>query len=156
LVRDWTVWGGGEVHAMATILIIDDDPQICNLLQQVLEKEGHAVHSAFNGIEGISLYRQHHPELILLDILMPEKEGLETLLDLRREFPNVMAIAMSAGSERTKINLLELAQQLGAQYRLTKPFQLQTVIELVNTALGKKENVSSSDRSGKAIVPEEK
>ena len=87
---------------------------------------------------------------------MPEKEGLETLLDLRREFSNVMTIAMSGGSERAKVNLLELAQRLGAQYRLTKPFQLQTVLELVNTALGKKENVSSSDRSGEAIVPEEK
>lgn len=141
---------------MATILVIDDDSQICDLLQQVLEKEGHAVYTALNGIEGISLYRQHHPELILLDILMPEKEGLETLLDLRREFPNVMTIAMSGGSERAKVNLLELAQRLGAQYRLTKPFQLQTVIELVNTALGKKGNVSSSDRSGEAIGPEEK
>ena len=141
---------------MANILVIDDDPQICDLLQQVLEKEGHAVHTALNGIEGISLYRQHHPELILLDILMPEKEGLETIVDLRREFPNVMTIAMSGGSERAKVNLLELAQRLGAQYQLTKPFQLQTVIELVNTALGKKEKVSSSDRSGEAIVPEEK
>jgi FixJ family two-component response regulator len=63
---------------------------------------------------------------------------------------------MSGGSERAKVNLLELAQRLGAQYRLTKPFQLQTVIELVNTALGKKGNVSSSDRSGEAIGPEEK
>jgi DNA-binding response OmpR family regulator len=141
---------------MATILVIDDDSQIRDLLQQVLGKEGHAVHTALNGIEGISLYRQHNPELILLDILMPEKEGLETLLDLRREFPNVMTIAMSGGSERAKVNLLELAQRLGAQYRLTKPFQLQTVIGLVNTALGKKGNVSSSDRSGEAIGPEEK
>jgi len=139
---------------MATILVIDDDPQICDLLQQVLEKEGHAVHTALNGIEGISLYRQHHPELILLDILMPEKEGLETILDLRREFPNVMTIAMSGGSERAKINLLELAQRLGAQYQLTKPFQLQTVIELVNAALGKKENMLSSEGSGEPIGSE--
>ncbi len=123
---------------MATILIIDDDPQICDLLEQVLEKEGHFVHSALNGEEGIRLYRQHLPELILLDILMPEKEGLETILDLRREFPTVMVIAMSAASESAKINLLELAQRLGAQYRMTKPFGLQTVIELVNAALGRK------------------
>lgn len=140
---------------MATILIIDDDPQICDLLEQVLEKEGHTVHSALNGIEGISLYREHHPELVLLDILMPEKEGLETILDLRREFPNVMTIAMSAGSERAKINLLELAQRLGAQYRLTKPFQLQTVIDLVNTALGKHGNLASSDGSAETMTLDE-
>ena len=112
---------------MATILVIDDDPQICDLLRQVLEKEGHAVHMALNGLEGISLYRQHHPELILLDILMPEKEGLETILDLRR-----------------------------AQYQLTKPFQLQTVIELVNTALDKKGNGASSEGLGEASGPDEK
>jgi DNA-binding response OmpR family regulator len=141
---------------MATILIIDDDPPICDLLEQVLEKEGHVVHSALNGIEGISLYRQHHPDLVILDILMPEKEGLETMLDLRREFPNVMIIAMTAGSERAKINLLELAQRLGAQYRLTKPFSLQTVIDLVNTALGKNSNVSSSEGSWEAIGLDEK
>jgi DNA-binding response OmpR family regulator len=87
---------------------------------------------------------------------MPEKEGLETLLDLRREFPNVMTIAMSGGSERAKINLLELAQRLGAQYRLTKPFQLQTVIGLVNTALGKKGNVSFAEGSREAIGPDGK
>ena len=122
---------------MATILVVDDDPQVCDLLQQILENEGHAVYGALNGIEGISLYRRHRPELVLLDILMPEKEGLETIRDLRKEFPNVMIIAMSAASESAKINLLELASRLGAQYRLNKPFQLKDVIDLVNTALSK-------------------
>ncbi|MDH5576598.1 MAG: response regulator, partial [Nitrospirota bacterium] len=78
---------------MATILVVDDDPQVCDLLQQILENEGHAVYGALNGLEGISLYRRHRPELVLLDILMPEKEGLETIRDLRKEFPNVMIIA---------------------------------------------------------------
>ncbi len=124
---------------MATILVIDDDTQICDLLQHVLEEEGHVVHSALNGVEGIRQYRQYLPELVFIDILMPEKEGLETILDLRREYPNVLMIAMSAASEGTKINLLELAQQLGAQHRLTKPFQLETVVQLVHTALDKPE-----------------
>jgi CheY-like chemotaxis protein len=136
LARVWAVWGGEGVHAMATILVVDDDPQVCDLLQQILENEGHAVYSALNGVEGISLYRRHRPALVLLDILMPEKEGLETIRDLRKEFPNVMIIAMSAASESAKINLLELASRLGAQYRLNKPFQLKDVIDLVNTALG--------------------
>ncbi|MDH5585452.1 MAG: response regulator [Nitrospirota bacterium] len=120
---------------MATILVIDDDPQICDVLEQALQNEGHLVRSALNGEEGIRCYRQQLPDLVLMDILMPEKEGLETILDLRREFPHVIIIAMSAASEAAKINLLELAQRLGAQHRLTKPFQLQTVIELVNKAL---------------------
>lgn len=124
---------------MANILVIDDDTQICDLLQHVLEEEGHVVHSALNGVEGIRQYRQYLPELVFIDILMPEKEGLETILDLRREYPNALMIAMSAASEGTKINLLELAQQLGAQHRLTKPFLLETVVKLVHTALDKPE-----------------
>jgi DNA-binding response OmpR family regulator len=137
---------------MATILVIDDDPQICELLEQVLRKEGHVVRSAFNGEEGICLYRQYLPQVILLDILMPEKEGLETIRDLRREFSNVMIIAMSGASESTHINLLQLAHRLGAQYRLAKPFQLQTVIELVNTALG---HTVSTEESKEAVRLEE-
>lgn len=128
---------------MATILVIDDDPQICDVLEQALQNEGHQVRSALNGEEGIRCYRQQLPDLVLMDILMPEKEGLETILDLRREFPHVSIIAMSAASEAAKINLLELAQRLGAQYRLTKPFQLQTVIELVNKALSQQSGVDA-------------
>ena len=138
---------------MATILIIDDDPQVCDLLEQVVCNEGHRAYSALNVEEGICLYRRHLPDLIFLDILMPEKEGLETILDLRREFPNVMVIAMSAASEGAKIDLLELAQRLGAQYRMPKPFQLQTVRDLVNAALSKK---PFSEESSEAIESEKK
>ena len=137
---------------MAIILVIDDDQQICDLLQQVLREEGHVVHSALNGVEGISQYRLYLPELVFVDILMPEKEGLETILDLRREFTNVMIVAMSGASEGAKTNLLELAQQLGAQHRLIKPFQLEAVVTLVNTALGKSGGISSREESNEADV----
>jgi len=129
---------------MATILVIDDDPQICDLLQQVLQGEGHVIHRALNGEEGICRYREHLPDLVLLDILMPEKEGLETIREIRREFPNVKIIAMSAASSGANIDLLELAQRLGAQHRLTKPFPLKAVIELVNEAMGSDPVRSSS------------
>ncbi len=128
-------WGGEGVKAMATILVIDDDQQVCALLKQVLEEQGYTVESAVNGIEGIREYRSHPADLIILDILMPEKEGLETILDLRREFPQVKIIAMSGGSERAKLNLLDLARRLGAQYTVNKPFQLQTITDLVKKAL---------------------
>lgn len=120
---------------MATILIIDDDPQICDLLKQVLEDEGYSVVTAANGQEGLTLYRAHPADLIVLDILMPEKEGLETILDLRREFPQVNIIAMSGGNERAKLNLLDLASRLGARYTLHKPFELQSFTAMVQQAL---------------------
>ena len=120
---------------MATILVVDDDRQVCALLKEVLEEQGYTVESAVNGIEGISRYRNLPADLIIIDILMPEKEGLETILDLRREFPRVKIIAMSGGSERAKLNLLDLARRLGAQYTVNKPFQLQTITDLVKKAL---------------------
>ncbi len=120
---------------MAAILVIDDDPQICDLLRQTLEKEGYTIETAEDGVAGINQYREHPADLIILDILMPEKEGLETILDLRREFPEVKIIAMSGGNERAKLNLLDLAKRLGAQYTIQKPFQLQTLTEMVYEAL---------------------
>lgn len=128
-------WGGEGVKAMATILVVDDDRQICSLLKQALEEQGYSVESALNGMEGIKGYRSHPADLIILDILMPEKEGLETILDLRREFPKVKIIAMSGGSDRAKLNLLDLARRLGAQYTIDKPFQLQSITDLVKKAL---------------------
>ncbi len=73
--------GEEGVNAMATILIVDDDRQICALLKQALGEQGYTVESALNGFEGIKGYRSHPADLIILDILMPEKEGLETILD---------------------------------------------------------------------------
>jgi len=120
---------------MANILVVDDDRQVCALLKQVLEEQGYTVESALNGTEGISRYRSHPADLIILDILMPEKEGLETILDLRREFPKVKIIAMSGGSDRAKLDLLDLARRLGAQYAVNKPFELQTITDLVKKSL---------------------
>jgi two-component system, chemotaxis family, chemotaxis protein CheY len=127
--------GAEGVDAMATILIIDDDKQVRDLLRQVLEEEGYTVITSHNGEDGIARYRSQPADLIVLDILMPDKEGLETILDLRREFPQVKIIAMSGGSERAKLNLLDLAQRLGAQCTLHKPFQINTFTEMVRTVL---------------------
>jgi two-component system chemotaxis response regulator CheY len=127
--------GGERGKAMANILVVDDDRQVCDLLKQVLEDRGDTVTCATNGVEGIKEYRSHPADLIILDILMPEKEGLETILDLRREFPQVKIIAMSGGSERAKLDLLDLARRLGAQHTIDKPFQLNTLTDLVTQTL---------------------
>ena len=131
------MWIGAEkeLKRWRPFLLLMTIEQVCALLKQVLEEQGYTVESALNGIEGIRGYRSHPADLIILDILMPEKEGLETILDLRREFPQVKIIAMSGGSERAKLNLLDLARRLGAQYTVNKPFQLQTITDLVKKAL---------------------
>ena len=140
---------------MAYILIIDDDPQVCSLLKQVFEDEGYTVQSALNGVEGINRYRDKPAELVILDILMPEKEGLETIVDLRREFPHVKIIAMSAGSERAKINLLDLARRLGAQHTITKPFDLLAITDLVAKLLKKGGKTIPDEEGGDALFSDQ-
>lgn len=116
---------------MASILVIDDDDQIRLLLREVFERVGHRVSEARDGTEGMEQYRQAPSDLVILDILMPEKEGLETIIELRREFPNVKIVAVSGGSERSHVNLLELAKRLGARHAIQKPFDIQALTDLV-------------------------
>ncbi|RMH32540.1 MAG: response regulator [Nitrospirae bacterium] len=120
---------------MPSVLIIDDDEQVRCLLREAFEQAGYEVAAAANGAEGIQLYKQDPTDIVILDILMPEKEGLETILDLKREFPAVKVIAISGGSERARIDVLDLAKRLGAKHTLTKPFELRTLLTLASEML---------------------
>ena len=121
---------------MALILIIDDDDQIRRVLRKTLERDGYDVADAPNGKEGIRLYRENPADLVITDIIMPEKEGIETIMDLRREFPEVKIIAMSGGGRIGPEDYLNMAKGLGAQRTLTKPLErdelLKMVMELIN------------------------
>ena len=120
---------------MARILVIDDEDQGRNMLCQVLQRAGHEVVTARDGNEGLQLFRTTLVDLIITDILMPEKEGLETIIELRLEFPNVKIIAMSGGGHQGNLNFLEVAKRLGARRTLQKPFHLREVIQLVTEVL---------------------
>jgi len=121
---------------MALILIIDDDDQIRRVLRKTLERDGYKVADAPNGKEGIRLYRENPADLVITDIIMPEKEGIETIIELKRDFPEVKIIAMSGGGHIGPEGYLQDAKMLGAQRTLTKPIErnelLKTVMELVN------------------------
>ena len=120
---------------MARILIIDDEDQPRRMLQQVLIRAGYEVIEARDGNQGLQLFRASPTDLIITDILMPEKEGLETIIDLRREFPAVKIIAISGGGRTGNLNFLEVAKRLGAQRTLQKPFELQEMIAAVRELL---------------------
>ncbi len=120
---------------MASILIIDDDEQVCGVLREAFEVAGFEVAIAHDGEEGTTSYRASPTDLVILDILMPEKEGLETILELRRDFPSIKIIAISGGSERAHVNLLDLAKRLGALHTVKKPFQLQELVNLATSML---------------------
>ena len=116
---------------MARILIIDDDVQILKMLRKTLEHEGHEVIDAANGNKGLRLYREDPTDLIITDIIMPEKEGIETIVELRREFPEVKIIAMSGGGHGEAESYLHMAKGLGAQRTLTKPFGMEELLEAI-------------------------
>ena len=83
---------------MSRILIIDDDKQMREMLKQTLERAGYAVIEAQNGLEGVAVYREQHVDVVITDLIMPGKDGMETIIELKREFPDVRIIAVSGGS----------------------------------------------------------
>lgn len=120
---------------MANILLIDDDDAVRNALHLVLEHFGHTVIDARNGNEGLALYAQSKPDLVITDIVMPEKEGLEVLMELRKQHARTKIIAISGGGRINAADYLHLAQRMGAAKVLTKPFSQQALINAINELL---------------------
>ena len=121
---------------MARILIIDDDVQILDMLRQTLEREGYEVVDAPNGKEGIRLYREDPADLIITDIIMPEKEGIEIIVELKRDFPNVKIIAISGGGQIGSEEYLRIAKGLGALRTFTKPVEREELLGAVQELIG--------------------
>ena len=127
---------------MASILIIDDEEDIRDALKMVLESAGHAVRLASNGNEALVLQRKAAADLIITDIIMPEKDGVSTIKEIREEFPGIRVIAISGGGgvqpteyvpdAITTTAYLEAAKQAGADRVFTKPFERQDLIQAVD------------------------
>jgi len=120
---------------MARILLIDDDRELRWTLRLMLEEVGHEVLEAADGVAGVELQSRMEPELIITDIIMPEKEGIETILDLRRRDPNARIIAISGGGRLTPKDFLSAARRLGARCTLKKPFRREQLLEAIYTCL---------------------
>ena len=121
---------------MARILIIDDDVQILDMLRQTLELKGYEVVDATNGKEGIRLYRENPADLIITDIIMPDKEGIETIIELKRDFPDVKIIAISGGGRIGPEGYLSMAKKLGARYTFSKPVKREELLAAVRELIG--------------------
>jgi DNA-binding response OmpR family regulator len=128
---------------MTTILIIDDEESICDVLREYLEEAGYDVAVAVDGDEGLALFRRAPAELVITDIFMPNREGLDVIKELRRDFPEVKIIAVSGGGivgvrEETTMELLAIAREFGASCTFSKPFHLNDILITVNELLGPK------------------
>ena len=122
---------------MATILVIDDDVQILWVIRKILEKVGHKVISAPDGEMGLQLYRNAPYDLVITDMIMPNKSGINLISDILNEFPDARIIAISGGGAIEAERYLQIAKSLGVQQTLSKPFSMQSLHEAVNEALSR-------------------
>ena len=120
---------------MAKILIIDDDDHLRAAMRKGLERAGHSVQDASDGNQGVSLYRADPADVVVTDLIMPEKEGIETIIELREEFPGVRILAISGGGSLEPGEPLTDARFLGADAALSKPFTLTELQEAVSRLL---------------------
>ena len=120
---------------MARILIIDDESQIRSMLRLMLERVGYEVDEAPDGIEGIRQYREDPADLIITDLIMPNKDGIGMIIDLKKEFPKVKIIAMSGGGVNRPEGYLDGAKKLGATRTLTKPIDREEMLKAVKETL---------------------
>ena len=120
---------------MARILVIDDDEQIRTMLYIFLQKEGYEVECAADGKIAIELFNHAPFNLVITDIVMPEKEGLETIMDLKHIHPDVNIIAISGDGRINPGHYLDGARALGAAFTFTKPVKLDRLVSAVRTLL---------------------
>ncbi len=121
---------------MPSVLVVDDEDAIRQLIRETLEQAGYQVSDARDGKEGLARYRKAPADLVIMDILMPDQDGLESILTLRREFPNVKIVAITGGSDMIGIlNFLDVAKMLGARRTLQKPFEMKQLLDVVHGEL---------------------
>ena len=130
---------------MTRIIVIDDEEDIRNVLKEVLERAGYDVDTAENSDAGLDLLRDKGADLVITDIIMPGKDGVDTAYQIRMEFPKTRIIVISGGGNVTPTEYepssikttayLASADAAGADLTLTKPFERSEILEAVNDLL---------------------
>lgn len=120
---------------MHTVLIIDDDPGIRKVLHRVLEKQGIDVIEAENGDDGVARFREKCPDAVVIDVIMPEKDGLTAIREIKKLNPEAKVIAMSGGLVLTPDTYLEEARETGADFILTKPIDREQLLSTIRRLL---------------------
>jgi CheY-like chemotaxis protein len=117
------------------ILVIDDESEIRKLFIKKLAGRGYEIIEACDGKEGIKLCHKTRPDLVITDIVMPEKEGIETITELKREFPDIKIIAISGGGRNAPDAYLQLAKNLGVDRTFSKPIDWPELIKTIRELL---------------------
>jgi DNA-binding response OmpR family regulator len=121
---------------MAKILLVDDDTLVRTSLAYALEDAGHVVTQAVNGDDGLAALGREPFDAVVLDILMPEREGIETIREIRVKWPLLPVLAISGGDKTGWSDFLRMATVLGANDTMAKPFTATDFVDRVNRLLG--------------------
>jgi DNA-binding NtrC family response regulator len=120
---------------MAHVLIVDDDTLMREMLLAMMDMDGISASGAENGNVALKLLRANTYDLIITDILMPEKEGIETIMEIKNEWPDLPIIAISGGGKLNPEIYLQLSKNLGARYSFNKPFTKEQMMFAVRNCL---------------------
>ena len=122
---------------MARILLIDDDEQVRSMIRAMLERIGHEVVEAPDGVVGVEKFRESPTDLVITDIVMPQKGGIATIYELLRDYPDLRIIALSGGGASRGTDYLEIARQIGASRTISMPVDMEELTETVSELLAK-------------------
>lgn len=120
---------------MRNILVVDDDKSLRDLLAAILREQGYSVQTAEEGNAALSHMESEKFDLVISDIIMPGKEGIETIREIRQAHPDVQIIAMSTGGSLGNAQILEYARMIGAHEAIRKPVELQGLIDTIERML---------------------
>jgi DNA-binding response OmpR family regulator len=124
---------------MVSVLIVDDDERLCHAIADGLVKADYDTREANSGKELLDLLREAPSDIVITDLYMPDFDGFEVIMHLRREIPSVHIIAMS-GADHSKADYLKVAAQFGAAYTVKKPYRFKELLELVAACVTIKPN----------------
>lgn len=124
---------------MKRILVIDDDIMTLEVIRKILEAEGYQVVTALNGQKGLDAFRQNPVDLVITDLVMPVKDGLRTIMELREEDQALPIIAISAGGAIAKERYLTAAQYMGDITAIPKPLKRKEIVQTVKRLLQQKD-----------------
>jgi len=122
-------------HSMPRILVADDTPELRTVMRKMLETKGYTVIEAANGQEAVDAFQKQPIDVVVMDIIMPEKDGFDAILELRRINPRVSIIAISGGALIAGSKYLAITQMLGVQDVLSKPFRPEDLLNAVGKCL---------------------
>ncbi len=121
---------------MARVMVVDDEASVRTALRRILERMGHEASEAENGRVALELYREDPCDAILMDLYMPELDGVEMMIRLKSDYPDVKVVAVSGGGWKSKDSALGEMTDLGAVETIAKPFTVEEVVEVVARVLG--------------------